>query len=120
MTADMIRRRLADPGDAQRILVPGLCGGDVEALSQAYGVPVERGPKDLKDLPEYFGTAGRRPDLSGHRVTIFAEIVDAPRMGIEQIVERAAACRADGADVIDLGCLPGRHLPPIWRTPSRP
>ena len=111
MTADMIRRRLADPGDAQRILVPGLCGGDVEALSQAYGVPVERGPKDLKDLPEYFGTAGRRPDLSGHRVTIFAEIVDAPRMGIEQIVERAAACRADGADVIDLGCLPGAAFP---------
>ena len=111
MTADMIRRRLADPGDAQRILVPGLCGGDVEALSQAYGVPVERGPKDLKDLPEYFGTAGRRSDLSAHRVMILAEIVDAPRMSVEQIVERAAACRADGADVVDLGCLPGVVFP---------
>ena len=111
MTADMIRRRLADPGDAQRILVPGLCGGDVEALSQAYGVPVERGPKDLKDLPEYFGTTGRRPDLSEHRVTILAEIVDAPNMGVEQILERAAAYRADGADVIDLGCLPGVAFP---------
>ena len=111
MTADMVRRRLADAGDAQRILVPGLCGGDVEALSQNYGVPVERGPKDLKDLPEFFGTAGRRPDLSGYRVTIFAEIVDAPRMGVGRIVERAAAYRADGADVIDLGCLPGTAFP---------
>ena len=44
MTADMIRRRLPIPEDAQRIVVPGLCGGDVEALSRAYGIPVERGP----------------------------------------------------------------------------
>ena len=111
MTADMIKRRLRTLGDVQRIIVPGLCGGDVEALSQTYGVPVERGPKDLKDLPEYFGTAGRRPDLSEHRVTILAEIVDAPHMDIEQILERAAAYRADGADVIDLGCLPGVGFP---------
>ena len=111
MTADMIRRRLPAPEDAQRIIVPGLCGGDVEALSQVYGMPVERGPKDLKDLPEFFGTAGRESDLSEHGVTIIAEIVDAPNMGIEQILERAAAYRADGADVIDLGCLPGVDFP---------
>ena len=111
MTADMIRRRLADPGDVQRILVPGLCGGEVEALSKVYGVPVDRGPKDLKDLPEYFGTGGREPDLSGHSVTIIAEIVDTPHLTLDQIVERAAAYRSDGADVIDLGCLPGVPFP---------
>ena len=107
MTADMIRRRLEPPADVQRIIVPGLCGGEVEALSRTYGIPVERGPKDLKDLPEHFGTAGRRTDLSEHRVTIIAEIVDAPHMSVEHILDRAAAYRADGADVIDLGCLPG-------------
>ena len=107
MTADMIRRRLPSVEDAQRIVVPGLCGGDVESLSQTYGIPVERGPRDLKDLPEFFGTAGRETDLGQHGVTIIAEIVDAPNMGVEQILERAAAYRADGADVIDLGCLPG-------------
>ena len=111
MTADMIRRRLTAPLDAQRIIVPGLCGGEVEALSQTFGIPVERGPKDLKDLPEFFGTAGRQSDLSEHGVTIIAEIVDAPRMGVEEIVERSAAYRADGADVIDLGCLPGVDFP---------
>ena len=111
MTADMIRRRLPPPEDVQRIVVPGLCGGEVETLSRVYGVPVERGPKDLKDLPEYFGTAGRTSDLSEHGVTIIAEIVDAPNMGVEQILERAAAYRADGADVIDLGCLPGVAFP---------
>ena len=111
MTADMIRRRLPPPDDVQRIVVPGLCGGEVEALSRVYGVPVERGPKDLKDLPEFFGTAGRETDLGEHGVTIIAEIVDAPNMGVEQILARAAAYRADGADVIDLGCLPGVDFP---------
>lgn len=111
MTADMIRRRLPRPEDVQRIIVPGLCGGDVEALSHAYGMPVERGPKDLKDLPEFFGTAGRTSDLGEHGVTIIAEIVDAPNLGVEKILERAAAYRADGADVIDLGCLPGVAFP---------
>ena len=111
MTADMIRRRLPVPEDVQRIVVPGLCGGDVEALSQVYGMPIERGPKDLKDLPEFFGTAGRTSDLSEHGVTIIAEIVDAPNMGVAQILARAAAYRADGADVIDLGCLPGVAFP---------
>ena len=111
MTADMIRRRLPVPDDAQRIIVPGLCGGDVEALSQVYGMPVERGPRDLKDLPEFFGTAGRTSDLGEHGVTIIAEIVDAPHMDVSRILERAAAYRADGADVIDLGCLPGVDFP---------
>ena len=111
MTADMIRRRLPAPVDVQRIIVPGLCGGDVEALSRVYGMPVERGPKDLKDLPEFFGTAGRTSDLGEHGVTIIAEIVDAPHMDVGRILERAAAYRADGADVIDLGCLPGVDFP---------
>ena len=111
MTADMIRRRLPVPEDVQRIVVPGLCGGDLEALSQTYGIPVERGPKDLKDLPEFFGTAGREADLGEHGVTIIAEIVDAPHMTVEQILARAAAYRVDGADVVDLGCLPGVPFP---------
>ena len=111
MTADMIRRRLPAPEDVQRIIVPGLCGGEVEALSQVYGMPVQRGPKDLKDLPEFFGTAGRTSDLGEHGVTIIAEIVDAPHIDVGRILERAAAYRADGADVIDLGCLPGVDFP---------
>ena len=116
MTADMIRRRLPTPEDVQRIIVPGLCGGDVEALSQVYGMPVECGPKDLKDLPEFFGTAGRTTDLGEHGVTIIAEIVDAPHMDVGRILERAAAYRADGADVIDLGCLPGVDFPHLEET----
>ncbi len=106
MTADMIRRRLTDTGGADRIVIPGRCRGDLAALSAHFGIPVERGPEELMDLPRFFGQEGRKPDLSRYDVQIFAEIVDAPRLPADAILERARAFRADGADVIDLGCLP--------------
>lgn len=106
MTPDLIARRLKQTGDADKIIVPGLCQGDLAALEAQYGVPVERGPADLKDLPQYFGHAGVAPDLSQHQVKIFAEIVDAPYLSIEGIVKKAQQYQAQGANVIDLGCLP--------------
>lgn len=111
MTADMIKRRLTDIGDADRILVPGRCRGDLAALSEHFGIPVERGPEELMDLPGYFGREGRPVDLSQYDVRIFAEIVDAPALGVAGILERAATYRSDGADVIDLGCLPDTPFP---------
>ena len=106
MTADMVRRRLSTPVAADRVIVPGRCRGDLAALSQALGVPVERGPEELKDLPRFFRRAAQPVDLSAWRVQIFAEITDAPRLTVAQVVARAQALRADGADVIDLGGLP--------------
>jgi len=111
MTPELIMRRLADKGDANRIMLPGLCRGDLAPLETKYGVPVERGPEDLKDLPRYFGKEGRVTDLSRHNVRIFAEIVDAPQLDIEQILNRAALYQQQGADVIDLGCLPNTPFP---------
>lgn len=107
MTPGLIARRLKQAGDADKIIVPGLCQGDLATLQQQYGVPVERGPEDLKDLPQYFGHAGREPDLSRYSVKIFAEIVDAPHLDVPAIVKKAQQFLAQGANVIDLGCLPG-------------
>ena len=111
MTADMIRRRLDAPPAAARVMVPGRCRGDLQALTLHYGLPVERGPDELKDIPEHFGRRGRVPDLSRHDVTVFAEIVDAPHMDVDAILARAERYRRDGADVIDLGCLPETPFP---------
>lgn len=106
MTAEMIRRRLPAPVAADRILVPGRCRGDVQALSQHYGIPVQRGPDELKDLPRFFNRAAQAVSLEETGTLIFAEIVDAPRLTVAQVLARAQALRADGADVIDIGCLP--------------
>ena len=111
MTADMIGRRLHDTFGADRIIVPGRCRGDLDELSRRLGVPVERGPDELGDLPEFFGRAARRVRLDRHDVLIFGELTDAPRMDIDRIVDAAAALAADGADVIDLGCLPQTPFP---------
>ena len=111
MTADMIRRRVAAPVAADRIIVPGRCRGDVDALSTHYGLPVQRGPEELKDLPVYFRRSAQPVPLDDHEVAIFAEIVDAPRLGVDEIVARARALTADGADVIDLGGLPDTPFP---------
>ena len=117
MTAEMIGRRIAVPvltagtPDAparrvDRIVVPGRCRGDLEAVSRHLGIPVERGPDEVKDLPRHFDRAAQAITLDARGTMIFAEIVDAPRLTVAQILERAARLRADGADVIDLGSLP--------------
>jgi len=116
MTADMIRRRLDMPDGIDRVIVPGRCRGDLDALSRLYGIPVERGPGDLKDLPQYFGYGEKHPDLSHYDIKIFAEIVDAPDLTIETILQRAQAYRGWGADVIDIGCLPDTPFPHLTET----
>jgi len=106
MTGEMIQRRLPDCGNADRVILPGRCRGDLQQLSAHYGVPFERGPDELRDLPEWLGHGGRPVDLSQQDVLIFAEIVDGPQLTPEQILQRAYRYRDDGANVIDLGCLP--------------
>ena len=106
MTADMIARRLKDTFNADRIIIPGRCRGDIEALSKTLSVPVERGPDELKDLPLYFGKQALHIDLSHYDVKIFAEIVDAPNLSVKEVVERAYYYKDNGANIIDIGCLP--------------
>jgi dihydropteroate synthase-like protein len=69
---------------------------------------VELGPKDLRDLPDHFGAAPQRPvDYGVYDIEIIAEINHCPRLSWEEIVGLARRYRADGADVIDVGCDPG-------------
>lgn len=111
MTAEMIGRRLKDTRGADRIIIPGRCRGDLETLSEKIGVPVERGPEELKDLPVFFGQQAMQHALDRYDIKILAEIVDAPERSVESIVERAKRYRQDGADIIDLGSLPETPFP---------
>ena len=119
MTADMIHRRLKDSFGADRIIVPGRCRGDLDTLAKDLQIPIERGPEELKDLPLYFGKEAQKPDLSHYSVKIFAEIVDAPNVSVDQVIERAHYYKNNGADIIDIGTLPNTpfpHLEEIIRT----
>ncbi len=105
---DWIARHLALPSNVTHVLVPGLCPGELGPVEAATGLPVQRGPKDLRDLPEFFGApAGRPPGYGEYDIEILAEINHAPRLDRESLRAAARAYQASGADVIDLGCDPG-------------
>jgi dihydropteroate synthase-like protein len=106
-TTPWVARHLSVPAGVDRVLLPGLCGGDLSALAPVTAVPVERGPKDLRDLPEFFRAGGGPPPGYGaHDITILAEINHAPRLPLVELLARGQAAHACGADVIDLGCDP--------------
>ncbi len=107
-TAPWVARHLTVPEGVGRVILPGLCGGDLGAVAQSAGVPVERGPDDLRDLPEHFQSAGAAdPAYGAFDIEILAEINHAPRLGRPELLTEARRYRAAGADVIDLGCDPG-------------
>ncbi|MBM3552132.1 MAG: dihydropteroate synthase [Alphaproteobacteria bacterium] len=106
MTQEIIGRRLPRPVQADRVILPGRCRADLTALSTDFGVAFERGPEEIADLPAYLGRGGAAPDLSRYDMRIFAEIVDASKMSVADILLKSRELVANGADVIDLGCLP--------------
>jgi len=113
MTEAIVKNRLKPPLGADRVIVPGRSRMDLTSLGEHFGVPFERGPDEIVDLPQFFGKDGRPPDLSKHDLRIFAEIIEAPTLTIETVMERAAQMRAAGADVIDIGCQPDVPFPKL-------
>jgi dihydropteroate synthase len=95
------------------VLIPGLCEGDPAIVGERLGVPVEKGPKDLREIPEYFGRAAVARDYGAWDIEILAEINNAPRLTRSQLLDAAGYFRAAGADVIDVGCTPGLPYPAL-------
>jgi dihydropteroate synthase-like protein len=113
-TTPWIARHLDLPPNVERVVLPGLCAGDLALVAECVGAPAERGPKDLRDLPEYFGTSSGPPaDYGKYDIEILAEINHAPRLTLPEIVAQARSFAASGADVIDLGCDPGGTWPGV-------
>src|SRR5262249_37226759 len=54
-TTAWIARHLAPRSAIDRVLLPGLCPGDPAIVAERLSVSVDRGPKDLRELPEFFG-----------------------------------------------------------------
>jgi dihydropteroate synthase len=113
-TTPWIGKHLAIPTDVQRVILPGLCQGDMTSLNAPDGITVERGPTDVRDLPDFFqADSSPAPDLTAFDIEILAEINHGPRIGREDLVAMARHYRSEGADVIDLGCDPGSTWPGV-------
>lgn len=107
MTTAWIARHLEVPAGTDLIVIPGLCEGDPDVVGQQAGIEVRKGPKDLRELPRYFGKSSAALEYGSFDIEIVAEINNAPRMTLEEIRRDAAYYRDGGADIIDIGCTPG-------------
>lgn len=113
MTTEWIAKHLEIPDGTDLVLIPGLCEGATESISDRFTVRVEKGPKDLREIPEYFGQAAAREDYGAWDIEIIAEINNAPRLSCEEIMREALRFRDSGADYVDIGCTPGRAFPAL-------
>jgi dihydropteroate synthase-like protein len=107
MTPAWIARHVKIPAAANRVILPGYCEGDLAPIQALTKATIERGPRDLRDLDEFFGQSSRLEDYGGHDIQILAEINHAPRLTLTDILSEANRLRAAGADLIDVGCDPG-------------
>lgn len=113
MTTAWIARFLEVPAGTDLVLIPGLCEGDPAEIAEKFGVRVEKGPKDLREIPAHFGRAAAAEAYGAWDIEIVAEINNAPRLA-RDVVRRAAEYYRDaGADVIDVGCTPGLAFPAL-------
>ena len=116
LTTEMIYRRIGDVDNFNKIILPGKVRGDIDELAKKLKIEIKRGPEELKDLPVMFGGDSLKHDLSKYEVHIFAEITDAPNMKIQEIISMADNYRNNGADIIDIGCLPNQSFPHLSET----
>ncbi len=110
MTPAWVAKRIEIPSQATRVLLPGYCEGDLTPVTSVTEVPVECGPKDLRRLPRFFGQSAEQAGYGPYEIEILAEINGAPRLALQEILAEARRLTAAGADLIDLGCLPGE----VW------
>jgi dihydropteroate synthase len=111
MTTPWIARFLEVLPDIDLILIPGLCEGDPAVLTERFGVTAEKGPKDLREIPRYFGQAAAARNYGSYSIEILAEINNALKLSPERFRAAAEYFRTSGADVIDIGCTPGVPFP---------
>ena len=106
MTPSWIAKRIEVPEGSSKVVLPGYCDGDVSPIEAVVAIPIVVGPKDLRQLPKFFGQQQDPPSLDQWDIDIIAEINHAPRMSMDEVIAMAESYRADGATLIDVGCEP--------------
>ncbi|NBR06826.1 MAG: dihydropteroate synthase [Planctomycetes bacterium] len=110
-TTEWINSHLELTSKPDKIIIPGLCRGETEILQNHTGVPCIKGPKDLRDLPDFFKVGNfnpKRSDYGKYTIEIIAEINHAPDLSLDEIETTAFHLASQGADIIDLGMNPGK------------
>ncbi len=114
MTPKWLERHLRVQPDTTLVMVPGHLEQSIAQLEAFLSVPVLAGPREIRDLPSFFGQECRSKDGYGaYTIEVLAEINHANRLPVERVTETAEALWSDGADIIDLGGTPGEDWPEL-------
>ncbi len=111
ITPKWLLRHIEVPECATNVILPGHLLSELEEIRRTLMTPqVDCGPRDIRDLPLFFGGKSGRDETYGrHRIEILAEINHAPKLTIDELLKQALRLSRDGADMIDLGCSPGHR-----------
>lgn len=105
MTPSWIARNWRPAPDVDRVILPGYCEGDLSELRSMAPIILDRGPRDLRRLPDFLTGRNETPsDFGAFRIEILAEINHAPRLNRSELLDQARRFAANGADWIDIGC----------------
>lgn len=107
MTTTWIARHLVVEEEFDSVVIPGLCRGSADLVSAAVGIPTEKGPVDLRDLPRHLGFLDSGIPYGEYDIDIVAEINNAPRLPRDELLVHARRLVEHGADYVDLGMMPG-------------
>lgn len=114
MTTPWIAKFLEVPSGTDLVMIPGLCEGDPQVIAEKLGgVRVLKGPKDLREIPAWFGHEALAREYGAYDIEICAEINNVPRLRREDIMRQARYFQESGADVIDIGLTPGKAYPEL-------
>jgi hypothetical protein len=100
ITPRWLARHLEVPEGTTAVIVPGHCGGDLSMVEEVAKVPVQRGPRDLRELPEFYGRKNESSEYGDWDIEIIARISSADDLPVDETLDRAASLAGDGADVV--------------------
>ncbi len=108
ITSKWLLRHLELPPQCDCLFLPGYLEREYASLQESLPVEILIGPRDIRDLPMFFGQKANRDDYGEWDIEILAEINHANQLSLEELLREAQKMVRSGADIIDLGCTPNQ------------
>jgi uncharacterized protein DUF6513 len=100
ITPRWLARRLEVPAGVTGVVLPGHCEGDLFGVEEVAGVPVQRGPRDFRELAGFFGYEQGASQWGAWDIEIIARISRADDRSGDEVLDLASSLIDDGADMV--------------------
>lgn len=100
ITPRWLARRLEVPEGVTGVILPGHCEGDLSGVEEVAKVPVQRGPRDFRELPEFYGREQDASQYGAWDIEIIARISRADERSPDEVLDLASSLVDDGADMV--------------------